>query len=312
MDDLIETMALALAVYSAGQVDQPVRPVIEVGPERNYFAVMPAAVTQPAAIGAKLVTVFHRNHERGLPSHLATILLLDPDTGGLLALMDGRYITEARTAAVSAVSVKHLARPDADVLGLVGSGVQARSHLEAIRRVRPLREVRVWSPNASRRDAFVREMSGATGLSIRGESSAARAVRDASIVVLATASPTPVIADDDIAPGAHVVGVGACRPDQREMPAALVARASLFVDSRASALKESGDVLLAIQDGVITAAHIASELGDVVSGRKPGRRSPEEVTIFKSLGLAVEDVLAARLVADRAAQSRIGTIWSNM
>jgi ornithine cyclodeaminase/alanine dehydrogenase-like protein (mu-crystallin family) len=155
MADLIDAMAGALAEYSGGRVVQPVRSVLSIGAERNVFAVMPAALDDPPAAGAKLVTVYHRNHARGLPSHLATIVLTDYETGALTALVDGRYITEARTAAVSAVSVRLLARPDARVLALIGSGVQAQSHLNAITRVRKLHEVRVWSPTAAHRRAFV-------------------------------------------------------------------------------------------------------------------------------------------------------------
>jgi ornithine cyclodeaminase/alanine dehydrogenase-like protein (mu-crystallin family) len=301
MADLIPAMERALVEYSAGRVVQPVRTVLEVGPERAYFGVMPAALDDPPAVGAKLVTVYHSNHARGLPSHLATIALLDHATGGIVAIVDGRYITEARTGAVSAVSVRHLARQDASVLGVVGSGVQARSHIEAIRHVRTLTDVRVWSPNAARRDAFVREMAAETGLPIRAVSDAGAAIRGADLIVLATASTTPVIDDRDVADGAHIAAVGACRPDQREMPTALIARARVFVDSRPGALKEAGELLLPIKEGAIDERHIAGELGEVAAGRVAGRRSPREVTIFKSLGMAVEDVVAARLAVERHA-----------
>lgn len=310
MPDLIAAMARALDEYSAGRVAQPVRTVLEVGPERAFLGVMPAALDAPAVAGAKLVTVYHRNHERGLPSHLATIVLLDHATGALQAIVDGRYITEARTGAVSAVSVDRLARVDADTLAILGSGVQARSHLEAIRHVRRLTDVRVWSPNADRCAAFAREATDRTGLPVRAAPTAAAAARDAAIVVLATAAKTPVIDDAAIAPGTHIAAVGACRPDEREMPTALVARARVIVDSRAGALQEAGDLLLPIREGAISAAHLAAELGDVVGRRADGRVSPEEVTIFKSLGMAVEDVVAAHLVLDRAAAAGRGLPFS--
>jgi len=309
MPDLIEAMAGALDACSAGRVAQPVRQVIEVGEDRNYFAVMPASVDASAAVGAKLVTVYHRNHARGLPSHLATIVLLDHETGALAALLDGRYITEARTAAVSAVSVRHLGRTGASVLAIIGSGVQARSHLEAIGHVAALTDVRVWSPTAARREAFAREASSAA-LAVRAVDDAATAVRGADLVVLATSSREPVIDSADIADGTHIAAVGACRPDQREMPTALVRRARVFVDSRAAALKEAGDLLLPIGEGAIDAGHIAGELGDLVGGRVTGRRTPADVTIFKSLGLAVEDVVAARLAVDRAAVTNLGRRFS--
>ena len=306
MPDVITAMEIAVGKFSAGAVNQPVRTVLEVGPDKAYFGVMPAALDEPAAVGAKLVTVYAKNHDRGLPSHLATILLLDHATGALAAVVDGRYITEARTAAVSAVSVKHLALPDATVLGIIGSGVQARSHLEAIRHVRNLTDIRVWSPHALHREAFVFEMSETTGLPLRSVASAELAARGADIVVLATASRTPVVADIDIDPGTHIAAVGACRPDQREMPTALLARARVFVDSRAAAGKESGDILIPQTEGAFGSDHVVGELGELVNGTVIGRTSKKEVTIFKSLGLAVEDVVTARLVVDRAHAAGVG------
>jgi ornithine cyclodeaminase len=310
MPDLIGAMEQALVAYSAGRAAQPVRTVIEVGADPAFFAIMPASLDLPAAVGAKLVTVYFRNHDRGLPSHLATIVLLDHATGALTAVLDGRYITEARTAAVSAVSVRRLARPDASVLALIGSGVQARSHLDALQHVRALADVRVWSPNAGRREAFAREATARATVPVRAVGDAATAVRGADIVVLATASRDPVIEDRDIGDGAHICAVGACRPDQREMPTALVARARVYVDSRAGALKEAGDVLLPIGEGAIGASHIMGELGEVVGGQVPGRRAASDVTIFKSLGMAVEDIVAASLAVERAHAAHIGHAFS--
>jgi len=310
MPDLIHAMASALSEYSAGRVQQPVRTVIEVGPDRAYYGVMPAVIAAPSAMGAKLVTVYAANHARGLTSHLATIILLDPATGALVALLDGRYITEARTAAVSAVSVDRLARPDATTLAIIGSGVQASSHLEAIRHVRSLRDVRVWSPNAAHRQAFAQAASRDSGVPVRAVDDTATAVRDADIVVLVTASPVPVIREEDIAPGTHICAIGACRPTQREMPTMLVARSRLFVDSRDAALVEAGDIVLPIQEGAFGADHIAGELGALLLGQCAGRRSAGEVTLFKSLGMAVEDVVAAQLVVERAEAAGLGTRFS--
>ncbi len=303
---LIDAMSSALAEFSAGRVTQPVRTVLEVGADKNYFGVMPASIDGSQSVGTKLVTVYPGNHAKGLTSHLATIVLLDHATGGLLALLDGRYITEARTAAVSAVSVSRLARPDATSLAILGSGVQAHSHLEAIRHVRALTEVRVWSPTPAHRDAFARDASASTGLPVRACATAADAIRGADIIVLATASKTPIVDDGDVAAGAHICAVGACRPDQREMPTALIARARVFVDSRAAALKEAGEVLIPISEGAITSAHIAGELGDVVNGTVSGRANSDDVTIFKSLGMAVEDVVAAQLAVGRARERGLG------
>ena len=307
MSDLIAAMEAAVARFSAGEVLQPVRTVLTVGPTRAYFGLMPAYIAQPPRLGAKLVTVFNDNHTRGLPSHLATIVLLDADTGSLIALMDGRYITEARTAAVSAVSARHLARPRAGTLAIIGSGVQARSHLEAYSEVRALEDVRVWSPQARSRERFVEEMTGHVPVAIRAANSAEDAVRDADLIVLATSSATPVLNDEWVAAGAHVVSVGACRPDQREMASALVARGRFFVDSRAAALVESGDVVMGIKEGHFDQAHVVGELGEAVLGRVDGRTNDDQITIFKSLGMAVEDVVTADLVFRRAVETGAGT-----
>ena len=307
MADLIAAMEAALARFSAGEVLQPVRSVLTVGPTKAYFGLMPAYVPNPGSLGAKLVTVFADNPSKHLPSHLATILLLDPETGALQAIMDGRYITEARTAAVSAVSARFLAKRDASTLAIIGSGVQARSHLEAFAEVRQLTDVRVWSPRVLSRERFVSDVSGHVSVSVRATNTAEDAVRGADLIVLATSSTTPVLEERWVAAGAHVVSVGACRPDQREMDPALVARARLYVDSRAAALIESGDVVMGLAGGLFDPSHIRGELGGVVLGRVGGRESDDDITIFKSLGMAVEDVVAADLVLRRAVETGAGT-----
>jgi ornithine cyclodeaminase/alanine dehydrogenase-like protein (mu-crystallin family) len=298
MGELIDAMQSALADFSAGRVLQPVRTAVEFRP-RSFYAVMPAADPATNLLGAKLVTVLPDH----TPSHQALIVLFDLATGAPLAVTDGRYITEARTAAVSAVSARHLAREDARVLAIIGSGVQARSHLEALPLVREFREIRVWSPNGARVSAF----AASAPRKVRLAATAEAAVRGADVVVLATSSVEPVIRSEWIAPGMHVIAVGACRPNQREMDGALLARATVIVDSRAAAVVESGDILMAIAEGHITADHIYAELGEIAGGAKPGRRSPEEITIFKSLGLAIEDLVSAGLAYRRAATARLGT-----
>jgi alanine dehydrogenase len=306
MRDLIDAMEEALLRFSQRQVAQPLRSVVEVGMQRAFFGVMPAFIAEPPSLGTKVVTVFPSNAAAGLPTHLATILLLDPMTGELLAVVDGRFITEARTAAVSAVSVRRLARHGASRLAIIGSGVQARSHLEAIGLVRRLSEIRVWSPTAAHRDAFAREMRPRCGAPITVAASAQDAVEGADVIVLVTAARDAVVRRDWIRPGAHVCAVGACRPDQREMDSALVAGGRLFVDSRTAAFAEAGDVAMAISEGAIDETHIAGELGEVLSGAVAGRTSEDEITIFKSLGLAVEDVAAAHLAYRKAAERGLG------
>jgi alanine dehydrogenase len=306
MDDLIEAMSSALMRFSTGHVTQPVRTVIPVGGEHAFVGVMPALATDPPALGAKFVTVFSANAAKGLPTHLASIVLLDPETGALLALLDGRYITEARTAAVSAVSSRLLARRTAGSLAIIGSGVQARSHVEALARVHRLRQVTVWSPNRLHRDEFAAWAKTATPCICTAVDHAGEAVVGADLIVLVTSSPTPVLESGWVKPGAHVISVGACRPTQREMDPTLTARARLFVDSRAAALVESGDVVMGIQEGRFGADHVVAELGEVVAGAV-GRRNDAEVTIFKSLGMAVEDVTAADLAYRRALEKGLGT-----
>jgi ornithine cyclodeaminase len=258
------------------------------------------------ALGTKLVTVFASNLAIGLPSHLAVIVLLDSTTGELLSVMDGRFITEARTAAVSAVSAKLLAREDASVLAILGAGVQARSHLVALNRVRRLKEVRVWSRTEAHRVRFADEMRTETNAPIRVVDAPKQAVDGADLIVLATAAREPVLHNEWVAPGAHIAAVGACRPDQREMDGALVGRARVFVDSRTGALNEAGDIVLAVRDGCFEESRIAGELGELAAGRVAGRTRPDEVTLFKSLGMAVEDVAAAHLAYVRATERGLG------
>jgi len=278
MADLVPAMARALADLSAGRVVQPVRTMLPVE-SRGFFAVMPAYT---GALGAKLVTFFPDN--RDLPTHHALIVLFRPETGEPLVVMDGRLITEMRTAAASAVATDLLARRDASVLAILGAGVQAGSHLEALRLVREFREVRVWSPRSGR--AFA-EHHG-----VLASGSAEEAVRGADVVVVATASRTPVLRGTWLAPGVHVNAVGAVRPDWRELDDETLRRARLYVDSRAAATQEAGDV--------IAAGAPFAELGEVVAGTRPGRQA-DEITLLKSVGVAVEDVVAAELVYRRAA-----------
>ena len=280
MEDVIPAMERALADFSSGEVVQPVRTMLPVADHGGFFALMPAYAG--GALGAKLVTFYPQNQD--VPTHHATILLFKPDTGEPLVSMDGRLITEVRTAAVSAVATKYLARPDTSVLAIIGSGVQARSHLEALRLVRGFEEVRVWSPRNA--GAFAQRFD------VHATASAEEAVRGADVVVVATTSQTPVLSGEWLSPGAHVNAIGAPRPDWRELDDRVLRRARIYVDSREAAFKESGDV--------IAAGEAFAEVGETVVGARPGRESSEEITIFKSLGLAVEDVATADLIHRKA------------
>ncbi len=283
MADLIPAMEKALIDFSAGKVIQPVRSVITVDPPGGFFGMMPALAD---GLGIKLVTFFPSNVKLGVPTHMATIFLADPSTGAPLAVMDGRLITEMRTAAVSAVATKLLASPEARVLAILGSGVQARSHVEALRLVRQFDEVRVWSPTAARAEKFAEEIEAKA-------MPAEKAARDADVVVTATNSKMPILRGGWLKTGCHVNAVGACRPGWRELDDEAMANV-VFVDSREAALKESGDVIL-------SGARIYAELGEALAGKVPLRAN--ETTIFKSLGMAVEDIAAALLVYRAAART---------
>ena len=296
MSDLIDAMEGALAAYSSGTATQPVRTVVDVGPDKNFFGVMPAYVGGASpSLGAKLVTFFVSNTARKLPTHFATVVLLDPETGALLAILDGRYLTEARTSAVSAVSARLLARADSKRLAVIGSGVQAHSHVEALRHVFDFETVTAWSPTQAKLEEFCLA-NGATA-----SASVEEAVADADLIAVVSAAREPVLMSDWVRPGTHIMAVGACRANHRELDGKLVARARVIVDSRAGALREAGDILIPISEGLIDVNHIEAELGE-----KPRRKSPEEITIFKSLGMAVEDVVAAKLVYDRAKEEGTG------
>jgi ornithine cyclodeaminase/alanine dehydrogenase-like protein (mu-crystallin family) len=277
MADLIPAMEKALIDFSAGKVTQPVRSIIKVDPPGGFLGLMPALT--PDGLGLKAVTFYPSNAERGIPTHMATIFLVDPQTGTPLAIMDGRLITEIRTAAVSAAATKLLAPADAKILAILGSGVQARSHVEALRLVRQFEEVRVWSPTREHAEQFAKEI-GARSLS------AEEAVRGADVVVTATNSKTPVLKGSGLKPGCHVNAVGACRPDWRELDDEAMSNV-VFVDSREGAMKESGDIIL-------SGAKIFAELGEVLTGKLRSRAT--ETTVFKSLGMAVEDIATAMLV----------------
>jgi thiomorpholine-carboxylate dehydrogenase len=277
MADLIPAMEKALIVFSAGKVTQPVRSVIKVDPPGGFLGLMSAST--PEGLGLKAVTFYPSNAERGIPTHMATIFLVDPETGTPLAIMDGRLITEMRTAAVSAAATKLLAAPDSKILAILGSGVQARSHAEALRLVRNFEEIRVWSPTREHAKQFAEEI-GATAVS------AEEAVRGADVVVTVTNAKTPVLKGSWLKPSCHVNAIGACRPEWRELDDDAMSNV-LFVDSREGAMKESGDVIL-------SGTKIYAELGEALAGNFPSRAN--ETTIFKSLGMAVEDIAAAMLV----------------
>jgi len=309
MASLIPLMRETLSRFSRGETAQPVRTSMRIKPANGFYGVMPAHVPGPAddpgAFGLKSVCFFPGNDALGLPTHLATVLLLDPRNGNLIGLMDGRLITEMRTAAVSAVSVDLLARRGTSALAILGSGVQARSHLAAVNLVRPLNHVRVWSRRPERALQFVHEMHQSVRCPVSAVATPADAVKGADIVVTATSATDPVLFAPDLAPGMHLAVVGSSSAKMRELDGAAVARCRVWVDSRDAARVEAGDLLIAEKEGHIGAGHVIGELGDVANDVS-GRQSDDEITMFKSLGMAVEDVATAQLVVERARRLGIG------
>ncbi|HEY1251243.1 MAG TPA: ornithine cyclodeaminase family protein [Thermoanaerobaculia bacterium] len=311
MDACIDAMAEALTALSRGEASMPLRQIVWVPDRSGALGLMPSRLGGPdggaGSLGAKIVTFFPKNEGTELDSHQGAVLLFEAERGRLLAVIDATSVTAIRTAAVSAVATRALARPDASELALVGSGVQARTHLEAMRAVRPLTRVRVASATPERARAFARRESARWNLEITPCDTVRDAVAGADVVCTVTSSRVPVVEGAWIAPGAHVNAVGSSVAAARELDTAAVVRSRLFVDRRESALAEAGDFLIAKGEGAVTDAHIQAELGEVLRGARPGRTSPEEVTLFKSVGLAVEDLAAARLLFASAQASGAGT-----
>ena len=268
---------------------------------------MPCAVAEPRALGAKIVSVFRGNPGRGLPTVSSIYVLSDYETGLPLAIMDGGYLTGIRTAAGSAVATRELARPDARTLGVFGTGVQARFHVETIRRVRTLERVLVSGTSPDKARQFADWVAQTTGLA--AQPGAPEQTSAADIVAACTTSPKPVVVDEAVRDGAHVNAVGAFTPTTRELPTALVARAQVYVDTRAGALAEAGDLRLAAEQSDFDVSNVVGELGEVLLGKAPGRRDAQAVTIYKSVGAAFLDAVTARLALDQAGTKAVGTVY---
>jgi ornithine cyclodeaminase/alanine dehydrogenase-like protein (mu-crystallin family) len=298
----IEAVAEALIALSRGAAEQPLRTVLAI-PGGGSLYVMPAATRSPRALVTKLITVVPGNEARGLPSHQGVLLVFDPDSGEASLCIDAAAVTAIRTAAASAVATRLLARRDARILALIGSGVQAHTHLEAIASVCKLEEVRVWSPTRSHRTDFAQATDGARGVRVHAVDSAESAVRGADIVCTLTASGQPVVLGEWLGAGCHINAVGASTAGARELDGEAVRRSRIFVDHREAAGREAGDLLLAAAEGAIGLDAIVAELGEVLDGRQAGRRADDEITLFKSLGQAVEDAAAAALIGRSLARA---------
>jgi alanine dehydrogenase len=312
MAECIEVMAGALTSVAEGTSLLPLRTVIRLPDSVNAFASMPAVIGTGAnaAIGAKLITVFPGNDATPFDSHIGVVLLFDAHHGSLQAIADASSITSIRTAAVSGLATRLLAREDASELTLLGAGVLAMTHLDAVMAVRAITRVRVWSRSVSRARAFAERARAAHDVEIVVSAGVEDAVRDAHVVCTITSSRTPVLEGRWVAPGTHINAVGASMSTARELDSAAVQMSRLFVDRRESAMSEAGDFLVPRSEGIITDAHILGDLGDVLLERVKGREGRDDITLFKSLGLAVEDVAALRHIYEKARAAGTGTPMS--
>lgn len=305
MDACIELMGRTMAAVSEGRARFPPRAVMPAAPG-GFMAWMPGSLDDPACFGVKLLSLFSGNPAAGMSSHLGLVVLFEAEHGRPSALLDAAELTAIRTAAVSGLATRLLARPDAGDLAILGAGEQAASHLAAMLAVRPIRRVRVWSRTEASAQAFAKAQQQKHGLPVEVAASAREAVAGADLVCTVTASREPVLAGAWIAPGAHLNVAGASRPDATEIDTEAVVRARYFVDCRASTELEAGDWLRARECGAVGPNHIVGEIGEVANGSKPGRGSDAEITLFRSLGVAAEDLAAAAYVLDAARASGVG------
>jgi alanine dehydrogenase len=308
MGECIEVMDAVLRTLSRGGAQLPLRSVLRLPEGKGFFGVMPAQLDTPVALGLKAIGVFPGNDGTRLDSHQGLVLLFDPDTGVPTAVLDASSITAIRTAAVSGVATRALALDAAGDLALLGTGVQARSHLEAMSVVRRLRRVRAFGLHPGRLAEFVRWADARLGIRVEPVTGPREAVEGADLICTVSAAKTPVVQGDWVSAGAHLNAVGSSIPTTRELDTRAVVRGRLFVDRLESALHEAGDFLIPRQEGAITDAHILGELGDVLLGGLVGRANPSDVTIFKSLGIAVEDLAAAHHVLRKAEALGVGLV----
>lgn len=310
MEKCIEIMAETFQALERGELIQPLRSVMRLANNRDLLGIMPASLTNKAVMGIKVISVFPDNFKKGLSSHQGVILLFENETGNLIAIIDGDTITATRTGAVSAVATRSLAREDSSVLAILGSGVQAHEHLRSLLKVRDIKEVRVWDIFKKGSQVFAEKESRKHNISVNAVETVEDAVKEADIICTVTAAKEPILNADWVREGSHINAIGACSPSTRELDSATVARSRLFADSRVSLLNESGDFLIPKKQGILDDDHIQGELGEVLSGKIDGRKNPEEVTLFKALGLAVEDLAASYYVYTKARENKLGTFLS--
>lgn len=306
MPQAIEAVRDAFIQLSAGQAEVPLRTALDVARHNGVTLFMPAYLSVDDQMALKIVSVYDDNPNRGLPLIHALVVVVDAKTGAPAAILDGTYLTALRTGAASGAATEVLARPDARVAAIFGAGVQGRTQLEAVCAVRSIEEAWIYDVDLERAARYADEMAKRLDLDVRLARMPAQAVRPADVICTATTSSSPVFDDADIQPGTHINAIGAYTPEMQEIPPQTVLRAKVVIDDHEAALAEAGDLLIPIDRGLMTSEHISAELGEVVAGDKLGRESPEEITLFKSVGVAVQDVAAAAAVLEASQALGLG------
>ena len=307
IDELIVALEQAHVQYSTGKAVMPVRLVVPLPQIQGRITSMPGFLIQDKALGMKVVTYFQDNPKNNLPAILATIMLFSAESGKMVAAMDGGYITAIRTACASAMATKALANTQTKVLGILGAGVQARAHIQALTHVRQFAKIKLYSPSGTSATAVKKELESQIQVTIEVAKGAEATVRDADLLVTVTTAKEPILKSDWLKSGAHINAVGSHRPDLREIDGSTLARAKIIVDARDAIMAECGDILLALKEKSIAENAIHAEIGEVLAGTKVGRQSVDEITLYKSVGIAIQDVAAAHLVYRKALERRIGT-----
>ncbi|HEX9142749.1 MAG TPA: ornithine cyclodeaminase family protein [Candidatus Binatia bacterium] len=307
VEELIPVLERAHIQYSTGKAVMPVRLVVPLPQIEGRITSMPGYLSEDKALGMKVVTFFPNNLKQNLPQLLATVMLFSADTGKMIAAMDGNYITAIRTACVSAMATKALANPESAVLGVLGAGVQARAHIRALTQIRKISEIKIYDIFEASARQLQEALEKEIGVKIDVVQSAREAVLDADLLVTVTTAKEPIVKADWLKPGMHINAVGSHRPDLREIDGATLASAKIVVDSREAIMAECGDILLAIQEKAITADSVHAEIGEILAGKKPGRTRSDEITLYKAVGIAIQDVATAHLVYRKALERNVGT-----
>jgi ornithine cyclodeaminase/alanine dehydrogenase len=307
IDELTAALEQAHIQYSTGDAVMPVRLVVPLPQIEGRITSMPGYLDRDKALGMKVVTFFPNNPKRSLPTILATIMLFSAETGKMIAVMDGGYITAIRTACASVMATRALANPDTPVLGVLGAGVQARAHILALSQVRRFSEIKVYDIAEASARRLQETLQKDAAIAVKLAQTPFEAVHDSDLLVTVTTAKQPIVRADWLKPGVHINAIGSHRPDLREIDGATLAGSKIVVDSREAIMAECGDILLAIEEKAITVESLHAEIGEVLAGKKPGRTSPDQRTLYKAVGIAIQDVATANLVYRKALERKVGT-----